>query len=125
MSKEYSRCPWAGSNGLMREYHDTQWGKPCHDERMLFEMLILEGMQAGLSWSCILNKRENFLAAFDNFDVNTVAKYDSAKIEELMQNAGIIRNRLKINAAVINAGKVLEIGSLDQFMWNYVDGKPI
>jgi DNA-3-methyladenine glycosylase I len=109
----------------MREYHDTQWGKPCHDERELFEMLILEGAQAGLSWSCVLNKRENYRAAFDNFDAARVAAYGEAKVAELLQNPGIIRNRLKISAAVTNARLVLQLGGLDKFLWAYVDGKPI
>ena len=120
------RCPWGDTDdALMREYHDTQWGKPCHDERALFEMLILEGAQAGLSWSCILNKRENYRAAFDNFDVRKVAKYDERKIAELLQNPGIVRNSLKVNAAVKNAQAVLRLGGLNDFLWAYVDGVPI
>ncbi|GHV26184.1 DNA-3-methyladenine glycosylase [Clostridia bacterium] len=120
------RCPWSDTEDeLVRAYHDNQWGKPCHDERELFEMLILEGAQAGLSWSCILHKRSNFRAAFDNFDIEKVAVYDEHKIADLLQNAGIIRNRLKVNAAVTNAQAVLRIGGLDNFIWNYVDGKPI
>jgi DNA-3-methyladenine glycosylase I len=123
---EIIRCPW-GENGdtLMREYHDNQWGKPCFDERELFEMLILEGAQAGLSWSCILNKRENYRKAFDNFDVEKMAAYDDKKISELLQNSGIIRNKLKINAAINNAKLVLKLSSLSDFIWKYVDGKPI
>lgn len=113
----------------MQEYHDTQWGVPCHDERMLFEMLILEGMQAGLSWSTILNKRASFRQAFDNFDPAVIADYDEQKLSELLQNPGIIRNRLKVNAAVTNARayKVLcaQHDSLDAFLWAYVSGKPI
>jgi DNA-3-methyladenine glycosylase I len=109
----------------MRNYHDTQWGKPCHDERELFEMLILEGAQAGLSWSCVLNKRENYCAAFDNFDVEKVAAYGEDKIAQLLQNPGIIRNRLKINAAITNARLVLRLGGLDKFLWDYVGGQPI
>jgi DNA-3-methyladenine glycosylase I len=123
---ETRRCPWGDtSDALMREYHDTQWGKPCHDERELFEMLILEGAQAGLSWSCVLHKRENYRAAFDNFDVPKVAVYDEAKVAELLQNPGIIRNKLKVAAAITNAQCVLRLGGLDKFIWDYVDGKPI
>ncbi|MDR2505623.1 MAG: DNA-3-methyladenine glycosylase I [Oscillospiraceae bacterium] len=122
---EPRRCPWGDtSDMLMREYHDAQWGKPCHDERELFELLILEGAQAGLSWSCVLNKRANYRAAFDNFDAEKVAAYDEAKVAELLQNKGIIRNRLKIDAAVTNAKLVLSMGGLDAFLWNYADGKP-
>jgi DNA-3-methyladenine glycosylase I len=109
----------------MCEYHDTQWGKICHDERELFEMLILEGAQAGLSWSCILHKRENYRTAFDNWDVEKIAAYDETKVAELLQNPGIVRNRLKINAAVTNAQAVLRLDGLDKFLWEYVDGKPI
>jgi len=120
------RCPWGDSEGdLMRQYHDTQWGKPCHDERELFEMLILEGAQAGLSWSCVLNKRENYRAAFDNFNAQKIAAYDDCKIAGLLKNPGIIRNRLKIHAAVTNAQAVLKLGGLDAFMWGYVGGQPI
>ncbi|MDR1193923.1 MAG: DNA-3-methyladenine glycosylase I [Peptococcaceae bacterium] len=120
------RCPWGDTDDrLMREYHDKQWGKPCFDERELFEMLILEGAQAGLSWSCILNKRENYREAFDNFNVDKVAAYGEAKIAELMENSGIVRNRLKINAAIGNARAVSRLGSLRDFIWGYVDGQPI
>jgi DNA-3-methyladenine glycosylase I len=109
----------------MKKYHDIQWGKPCHDERELFEMLVLEGMQAGLSWSCVLNKRENFRLAFDNFDVQKVAEYKDEKISELMQNSGIIRNKRKILSAIAAAQAVLKLSSLSDFIWNFVDGKPI
>jgi DNA-3-methyladenine glycosylase I len=110
----------------MRDYHDNQWGKPCHDERELFEMLILEGAQAGLSWSCILHKRENYRATFDGWDIEKIAAYDDRKIAELLQNPGIVRNRLKVNAAVTNARLVLRLpNGLDQFLWDYADGKPI
>jgi len=123
---EARRCPWSDTpDTLMREYHDTQWGKPCHDERELFEMLILEGAQAGLSWSCILHKRENYRAAFDSWDIDKIAAYDERKIAELLQDAGIVRNRLKVGAAVTNAQIVLRMGGLDKFLWDYVDGKPI
>ena len=114
---------------LYADYHDNEWGRPVHDDRKLFEMLILEGAQAGLSWETVLKKRENYKAAFDDFDPRKVALYDDAKIAELLANAGIIRNRLKINAAVINAKLFLDIvekhGSFDKFIWAYVDNKPV
>jgi DNA-3-methyladenine glycosylase I len=120
------RCPWgSGADGLMREYHDKEWGKPCRDERKLFEMLILEGAQAGLSWSCVLHKREAFRAAFDNFEAAKVAAYGDAKVAELLANPGVIRNRMKINSAITNAQAVLRLGSLSDFLWQYVGGKPI
>jgi DNA-3-methyladenine glycosylase I len=109
----------------MREYHDKQWGKPCFDERTLFEMLNLEGAQAGLSWATILKKRENDRAAFDDWDIARIAAYDEEKLAELLQNSGIIRNRLKINAAITNAQAVLRLGSLRDFIWAYVEGRPI
>ncbi len=118
-----------GNTHLYAEYHDHEWGRPVHDDNKLFEMLILEGAQAGLSWETVLNKRENYRAAFDGFDPRKVVLYNEAKITELMANAGIIRNRLKINAAVTNARLFLEIqenhGSFDSFIWAYVAGKPI
>lgn len=121
------RCEW--SNKISREYHDKEWGTPKHDERMLFEMLILEGMQAGLSWDTILRKRENFKKAFDNFDVKKVANYDEDKIAELLNNEGIIRNRLKVRGAVKNAKAFIKVqeeyGSFDKFIWSYVDNKTI
>src|SRR6201994_397600 len=104
-----TRCEWVGNDPLMIEYHDDEWGVPVHDDHKLFEFLILEGAQAGLSWSTILHKRENYRAAFANFDPAVVAQYDEAKIAELLQTPGIVRNRLKVNAAVINARKVLEV----------------
>ena len=114
---------------IYADYHDTEWGRPVHDDRKLFEMLILEGAQAGLSWETVLKKREAYREAFDGFDPKKVALYDDAKFAELMANAGIIRNRLKINAAVINAKLFLDIikkhGSFDKFIWAYVDNKPI
>ena len=100
---QITRCSWAGDLPIYQAYHDNEWGRPVHDDRKLFEMLILEGAQAGLSWITILKKREAYRVAFDGFDPNIVALYDEAKIEELMQNEGIVRNRLKINAAVANA----------------------
>lgn len=128
MDKNY-RCEWAGSDPVYIAYHDNEWGRPEHDDRKLFEMLILEGMQAGLSWITILKKRENFRRAFDNFDPEKVAEYGDKKIAALLADAGIIRNKLKINAAVANAKAFLEIqreyGSFDKFIWSYVDNTPI
>lgn len=113
----------------MESYHDSEWGVPIHDDRLLFEFLILEGAQAGLSWSTILNKRKNYRQAFDYFDPGTVARYDERKIEQLMQNQGIIRNRLKIEAAVTNAKAFLTVqeafGSFDEYIWRFVDGVPV
>jgi len=110
-------------------YHDDEWGVPSHDDRHLFEMLVLEGAQAGLSWITILKKRDNYRKAFDNFDVERVARYTPARIEKLMQDPGIVRNRMKINAAVTNAKAVLairdEFGSLDRFLWQFVGGRPL
>jgi DNA-3-methyladenine glycosylase I len=124
---EKFRC--FGNTPLYADYHDNEWGRPVHDDIKLFEMLILEGAQAGLSWETVLKKREAYREAFDGFDPRKVALYDDAKIAELMTNAGIIRNRLKINAAVVNAKLFLDIiekhGSFDKFIWAYVDGKPI
>lgn len=126
MQNDILRCPWGDtSDAAMREYHDKQWGKPCFDERTLFEMLNLEGAQAGLSWACILHKRENYRLAFDNWDIAKIAAYDDAKRGELLQNSGIVRNKLKVNAAIVNAQTVLKIGSLSDFIWGYTDGKPI
>jgi DNA-3-methyladenine glycosylase I len=123
---EIIRCPWGDTDDvLMRDYHDTQWGKPCRDERELFEMLSLEGAQAGLSWATILHKRDNYRAAFDNWDVAKIAVYGEDKIAELLQNPGIVRNRLKVRSVVTNAQAVSRLGSLSNFIWDYVDGKPI
>ena len=108
MEELIQRCSWATTD-LYKEYHDNEWGKPVHDENKLFEMLILEGMQAGLSWLTILNKREAFRIAFDNFDCKKIALYDDAKIEELMQNSSIVRNRLKIKSAITNAQQFIKI----------------
>ena len=124
---EIFRC--FGNTPLYADYHDNEWGRPVHDDNKLFEMLILEGAQAGLSWETVLKKRESYREAFDGFDPRKVALYGDAKKAELMANAGIIRNRLKINAAVINAGLFLDIverhGSFDKFIWAYVENKPI
>lgn len=123
-----TRCIWANTP-LYIDYHDHEWGRPIHDDGKLFELLILEGMQAGLSWITVLNKREAFREAFDGFDPEKVALYDEAKMQELMDNEKIIRNRLKIRAAVGNAQAFLrvakEYGSFDQFLWRYVDFTPI
>ena len=123
------RCEWAGSDTLMVAYHDQEWGVPLHDDPKLFEFLILEGMQAGLSWMTILRKRENFRTAFDGFDPQKVAQYDQAKFEQLMADAGIIRNRRKIEAAAQNARAFLDLqaeyGSFDTYIWQFVGGKPL
>lgn len=130
MEKDISRCFWANTkNPLYVAYHDEEWGVPCHDERMLFEMLILEGFQAGLSWECVLNKREAFREAFDNFDVHKVVGYDEAKLKELAASPGIIRNRLKIGASVVNARAFIgiqeEYGSFNKYIWGFTEGKVI
>ncbi|MEI7457321.1 MAG: DNA-3-methyladenine glycosylase I [Nitrosomonadales bacterium] len=123
------RCAWAGSDDLYCHYHDTEWGVPLHDDQRLFEFLILEGAQAGLSWITVLRKRENYRAAFDNFDAARIAAYDTDKIASLLLDAGIVRNRLKVQSTVINAQKFLsvqeEFGSFDRFLWQFVDGKPV
>jgi len=116
-------------DSLMAKYHDQEWGKPAHDDHHLFEVLILDGAQAGLSWNTILNKRENYRKAFDNFNVKKVAKYDTKKVKELLGNAGIVRNKLKIASTIKNAKVFMEIqkefGSFDKYIWGFVDGKPI
>ncbi|MHA2424477.1 MAG: DNA-3-methyladenine glycosylase I [Candidatus Thorarchaeota archaeon] len=124
------RCGWAPLDDLLYvKYHDEEWGVPVHDDRMLFEFLLLEGFQAGLSWITILRKRENYRRAFDNFDPKKVAKYDEKKIEKLMQDSGIVRNRRKIESAVTNAKAFLEVqkefGSFKDYIWGFVDCKPI
>ena len=129
MANEIIRCEWAAHDEWNREYHDREWWIPVHNDKTLFQMLILEGMQAGLSWITILKKREAFTKAFDDFDPSIIRNYGEEKVEELMQNTGIIRNRLKINAAITNANAYFSLcekyGSLDHFLWSYVDGKPI
>jgi DNA-3-methyladenine glycosylase I len=125
-----TRCFWANTdNPLYLAYHDQEWGVPVHDDRLLFEFLILEGAQAGLSWSTILRKRSNYQRAFDGFDPQKIALYDENKVSELLANPGIIRNRLKINSAIRNAQAFLkvqqEFGSFDVYMWQFVGGKPI
>jgi DNA-3-methyladenine glycosylase I len=124
-----NRCPWCLGNELYIKYHDEEWGVPVHDDRKHFEFLILEGVQAGLSWLTILKKRENYRKAYDNFDVKKVSEYDEAKIEELMNNPDIIRNRRKIEASINNAKKFLEVqkefGSFDNFIWSFVDNNVV
>jgi DNA-3-methyladenine glycosylase I len=126
---QIQRCKWANASPAETQYHDTEWGVPLHDDRLLFEFLILEGAQAGLSWSTILNKREAYRQAFDDFDIEKVAHYSEKKIQALLQNKGIVRNKLKINAAVNNAQRVIEVqaeyGSFDAYIWSFVNGKPI
>jgi DNA-3-methyladenine glycosylase I len=123
-----TRCPWAGSDPLMQAYHDREWGTPLHDERGLFEFLILEGAQAGLSWSTILRKREHYRRAFSGFDPARVAAYGAARIEKLLADPGIVRNRLKVEGAVANAGAYLKLrdepGGADGFLWRFVGGRP-
>ena len=126
--KDLRRCHWAKTD-LSIAYHDAEWGVPLHDDHRLFEFLILEGAQAGLSWETILRKRENYRRAFDNFDPKRVAKYDERKIAKLLSDAGIIRNRLKINSAIQNARAFLaiqeEFGGFDKYVWQFVNGKPL
>jgi DNA-3-methyladenine glycosylase I len=128
MNNNDARCPWP-VDALYITYHDTEWGAPLHDDRALFEFLLLEGAQAGLSWHIVLKKRENYRAAFDQFDPQIVARYNQNKINRLLANAGIIRNRLKIAAAIANARAFLavqeEFGTFDRYIWRFVDGKPI
>jgi DNA-3-methyladenine glycosylase I len=123
------RCDWSNTNPLLINYHDTEWGVPVNEDRMIFEHLALDSFQAGLSWLTILKKRENFRRAFDNFNIEKIAAYDEFKIQELLSDAGIIRNRMKIEAVVNNAKKVLEVQgkfkSFDKFIWDYTKGKPI
>lgn len=124
------RCAWAASSSeQMQEYHDKEWGVPVYDDRLLFEFLILEGAQAGLSWSTVLAKRENYQKSFSNFDVKKIIKYDQAKIDKILLNPGIIRNKLKVNSVVINAKAFIEVqkefGSFSKFIWSFVEGKPI
>ena len=123
------RCEWAGSDPLYVSYHDEEWGAPVHDDRTLFEFLILEGAQAGLSWSTILNKRDGYRHAFDNFDPQKVAAFDEDKVAQLLQDPGIVRNRLKVRSAVQNARAFLQIqqefGSFDAYVWQFVDGQPL
>ncbi len=123
------KCEWALSSESEEKYHDEEWGVPVHDGRLLFEFLILEGAQAGLSWSTILNKRDGYRKAFDGFDANKIALYDQDKIQQLLNNPGIIRNKLKVNATIANAQAFLEIqkqeGGFDRYIWQFVQGKSI
>jgi DNA-3-methyladenine glycosylase I len=123
------RCPWSESNAQEMAYHDSEWGVPLHDDRLLFEFLILEGAQAGLSWDTILKKRDNYRAAFDDFSAEKIARYNSRKVAALMNDPGIVRNRLKIASAVINAQKFLEIqerdGRFDAYIWQFTGGKTL
>lgn len=127
--KEKKRCHWAGEKDYMIRYHDEEWGRPTHDDKIHFEFLILEGAQAGLSWDTILRRREGYRKAFANFDAKKIARFDAQKKAALMKDEGIIRNRLKIEAAITNAQNFLEIqkefGSFDKYIWGFVRGKPI
>ncbi|WMN12149.1 DNA-3-methyladenine glycosylase I [Marivirga salinae] len=129
ISKDKERCPWCLGFDQYIQYHDEEWGVPVHDDQTHFEFLILEGAQAGLSWATVLKKRENYRELFANFDAKKVAEFDQSKIEELLQNPGIIRNKLKVNATVINAKKFLEVqkefGSFDKYIWSFVNHNPI
>jgi len=126
---EKIRCSWCGTDPLYVQYHDEEWGVPSYDDQHLFEMLCLEGAQAGLSWIIVLRKRENYRKAFDNFDAKKMAKYDEKKIEKLLQNEGIVRNRLKVHAFIANAKAFLEVqkefGTFSKYIWSFVDNKPI
>ena len=130
MADNLKRCNWVNyKNPLYVKYHDEEWGKPLHDDKALFELLILEGFQAGLSWECVLNKRENFRKAFDNFDINKISKYDENKITALLLNEGIIRNKLKIKTAIKNAVVFKQIqkefGSFDKYLWGFTKNKVV
>ena len=126
-AKPKRRCEWAGSDPLYVEYHDREWGIPVHDDRKFFEMLTLEGAQAGLSWITILRKREHYRRAFDRFDFKKIARYDGKKVRQLMKNEGIVRNRLKIESTISNAKAFLavreEFGSFDRYVWKFVNGR--
>lgn len=123
------RCPWCGTDSIYVKYHDEDWGVPVYDDKELFAKLILDGAQAGLSWITILKKRDNYYEAFDGLDPEVIANYDQKKVESLLQNKGIVRNKLKINAAITNAKAYLKIveeeGSFANYLWNFVEGKPI
>jgi DNA-3-methyladenine glycosylase I len=129
VQKKMKRCPWPGDDPGMIAYHDSEWGVPLHDDRKLFEFLVLEGMQAGLSWSTILKKRENFRSAFEGFDPAKVALYSDKEVKRLLADPGIVRNRLKVMAAINNARRFLavqrEFGSFDAYIWQFVGGNPI
>jgi DNA-3-methyladenine glycosylase I len=123
------RCQWSGEQAAMIDYHDREWGVPVHDERLLFEFLILEGAQAGLSWSTVLNKRERYRQVFDDFDIEKIARYDEMKKQQLLNDAGIIRNRLKVESTISNAQACLDLyvggRDLSSWLWSFVDGRPI
>jgi DNA-3-methyladenine glycosylase I len=129
MAAERTRCWWCGDDELYQDYHDLEWGVPVHDDRLLFEFLCLEGAQAGLSWITILRKREHYRRVFDNFDAAKIARYQDEKIATLLQDPGIVRNRLKVNGFVKNARASLELQdqgrTLDEYLWNFVDGEPL
>jgi DNA-3-methyladenine glycosylase I len=124
-----TRCPWPSDDHLMIAYHDNEWGIPLHDDRKLFEFMVLDCFQAGLSWRTVLHKRENFRKAFDNFDYHKIASYDQKKIDSLLQDSSIIRNKAKINGTVQNAKSFLlvqeEFGSFDKYIWSFTNGKPV
>jgi DNA-3-methyladenine glycosylase I len=128
-SPVHTRCPWSTSDPLYLRYHDREWGVPVHDDRKLFEMLLLEGAQAGLSWITILKKRENYRKAFDGFSAEAVARYNRRKVKQLLSDEGIVRNRLKIEGTIKNARAFIEVqrefGSFDRYIWRFVDGRPI
>jgi DNA-3-methyladenine glycosylase I len=129
MNPEKKRCPWPSKEPLLIKYHDNEWGMPVHNDRKLFEFLLLEGFQAGLSWLTIMRKRKNFKKAFDNFDFNKIANYDRKKINSLLKDEGIIRNKLKIESAVTNAKAFLQVrkefGTFDKYIWGFTNGKQI
>jgi DNA-3-methyladenine glycosylase I len=127
--KTKNRCGWCTADPIYIEYHDKEWGRPVHEDRLLFEFLILEGAQAGLSWLTVLKKRENYRKAFDHFDAAKVSRYDDRKVKQLLNNEGIIRNRLKVASAIANAKAFLavqkEFGTFDKYIWHFVGGKPV
>jgi DNA-3-methyladenine glycosylase I len=129
MNKELHRCSWAQGSKIEQDYHDTEWGVPVHDDRRLFEFITLEGAQAGLSWVTVLRKRENYRKLFDDFNVNKIARYNKRKVESLLKNPGIIRNRLKVESTISNARAFLQIqqefGSFDNYIWHFTNGKAI
>jgi DNA-3-methyladenine glycosylase I len=129
MKKIIKRCAWVSDDPLMQAYHDREWGVPLHNDRKLFELLVLEGAQAGLAWVTVLRKRKNFRKAFDGFDAAVIARYSNKNVKRLLEDAGIIRNRLKIEAAIINAKRFLEVrnefGSFHKYIWQFTGGKPL
>ena len=126
---ENRRCTWCGDDPLYQQYHDREWGVPCRDDRTLFEFVVLEGAQAGLSWITVLRKRETYRKAFANFDVHRVAAFDDSDVERLLQDPGIVRNRLKVASTITNAGYFIELqrehGSFSNYLWGFVDNQPI